>query len=133
MCEARFGCQADRVPLRCVIVDDNDSFLEAVRVLLERQGLAVAGVAGNVAEGVERVHELKPDLVLVDIDLAGESGFSVVRQLAAEPDDGCPVILISAHPGEDFADLVAESTAVGFIAKAELSAESVWELLDGPR
>ena len=116
-----------------MIVDDNESFLDAVRVLLERQGLAVVGVAGSVAEGVERVHELQPDFVLVDIDLAGESGFTVVRKLAEKSDDGCPVILISAHPGEDFSDLVAESTAVGFIAKAELSAESVRELLDRPR
>ena len=37
------------MPLRCLLVDDNDAFLETARALLERQGVQVAGVASNIA------------------------------------------------------------------------------------
>jgi two-component system nitrate/nitrite response regulator NarL len=129
MCMLAPVCDAGRVPLQCVIVDDSDPFLDASRVLLERQGLDIVGVANTAAEGVQRARELRPDVVLVDIDLEGESGFTVVSELATEPDT-CPTILISTHAGEDFADLVADSTALGFIAKSDLSAQSVRELLE---
>src|SRR5437867_1836994 len=116
--------------LRCLIVDDNESFVEAARALLERQGVTVVGVATTAAEGLQRGRELKPDAMLVDIDLGSESGFTVARQLA----DGAAsasvnVILISTHPQEDFVDLVAESAAVGFLAKSELSREAIERLL----
>lgn len=122
-------CNAARVSLQCVIVDDSDSFLDASRVLLERQGLEVVGVANTVAEAVQRAFEMRPDVMLVDVDLGGESGFTVVSRLAAEP-DACPTILISTHAREDFADLVADSEALGFIAKSDLSAPAVRELLE---
>ncbi len=122
-------CESGYMPLQCVIVDDSDPFLEASRGLLERQGLEIVGVANSVDEGVQRARELRPDVVLVDVDLDGESGFTVASKLSAGP-DACPTILISTHAGEDFADLVAESTALGFIAKSDLSAESVRELLE---
>ena len=122
-------CDAWQVPLKCLIVDDSDSFLDASRVLLERQGLEIVGVANTAAEGVQRARELRPDVVLVDVDLDGESGFTVVSKLGTGPDT-CPTILISTHAAEDFADLVADSTALGFIAKSDLSAQSVRELLE---
>jgi DNA-binding NarL/FixJ family response regulator len=118
------------MPLRCLIVDDNAPFLEASRTLLERQGISVVGVALTAAEGLRGAAELEPDVVLVDIDLGADSGFDVARQLA---DGGGPVassvILISADQEEDFADLVAESPALGFVAKPDLSARAIEDLL----
>ena len=67
--------------LRCVIVDDSPGFVAAARSLLERQGLRVLGVASNCAEGLRLAAELRPDVVLVDIDLGGESGFELARRL----------------------------------------------------
>jgi DNA-binding NarL/FixJ family response regulator len=121
------------MPLRCLIVDDNVSFIEASRSLLERQGISVVGVAMTVAEGLQGAEELEPDVVLVDIDLGVDSGFDCARQLT---DGGGPVaskvILISTHPEEDFADLVAESPALGFVAKSDLSARAIEDLLRSP-
>ena len=68
--------------LRCLIVDDNASFLEAAADLLRRQGVAVVGVASSGDEAVERVRELRPDVALVDIKLGAESGLAVARRLA---------------------------------------------------
>jgi two-component system, NarL family, nitrate/nitrite response regulator NarL len=118
------------VPLRCLIVDDNACFMEASRTLLEKQGISVVGVAMTAAEGLQGAEELEPDVVLVDIDLGADSGFDLARLLA---DEGGPVaskvILISTHSEEDFADLVAESPALGFLAKSDLSARAIEDLL----
>jgi two-component system nitrate/nitrite response regulator NarL len=120
--------------LRFLIVDDNAAFLEASRALLERNGLTVVGVASDGAAGCKRAAELTPDVALVDIDLGEESGFDLARQLADSPSSAhVKIILISAHPEDDFAELVAESPAVGFIAKSDLSVRSIAELLDGSR
>ena len=120
--------------MRFLIVDDNASFLEASRTLLERHGLTVVGIASDSATARRRAAELTPDVALVDIDLGEESGFDVARQLAASPNSAhVKVILISTHPEDDFAELVAESPAVGFIGKSDLSAASIAELLDDNR
>jgi DNA-binding NarL/FixJ family response regulator len=117
--------------LRCLIVDDNASFLEAARALLEGQGVTVVGVATTASQGLQRGKDLQPDVILVDIELGDESGFALARQLS----DGAAgasteVILVSTHPQEDFMDLVAESAVLGFLSKAELSREGIQRLLD---
>jgi len=96
--------------------------------VLEGEDITVAGVAGNGAEAVARARDLRPDVVLIDIRLNGESGFDVARALAA---DGLTtaLIMISTHPYVDFADMIAESPAVGFLPKAGLSAAAVLQLL----
>jgi DNA-binding NarL/FixJ family response regulator len=113
--------------LRCVIVDDSDAFVEAARRLLEREGLTVLGAAATSAEALRLAAELRPDVVLVDIDLGPESGLELTRRLARP---GCPVILISTYDEEDYADLLADSPALGFIPKAALSAAAIRALLD---
>ncbi len=117
--------------LRCLIVDDSPRFLDAARGLLERQGVAVTGVASSGIEAIRRVEELRPDVVLLDIDLGGQSGFDVAERMHS---DGAPapprIILISTHVEQDYADLIAASPAIGFVAKADLSASAIRDLLD---
>jgi DNA-binding NarL/FixJ family response regulator len=115
------------VALRCVIVDDNGGFQDAARSLLERDAIEVVGVASNSAQARSRVAELHPDVVLVDIALGEESGLDLARTLASE--DPATLILISTHLESDFADLIAASPAVGFIAKTDFSARAVRDLL----
>jgi two-component system, NarL family, nitrate/nitrite response regulator NarL len=116
---------------RVLLVDDSVEFIETARRLLEREGLPVVGTATNGAEAVRLAEELRPDLVLVDIDLGGESGFDVVRRiLNGRRDHRRRAILISSHSPEDFADLVAESPAEGFISKSGLSARAIREILE---
>jgi DNA-binding NarL/FixJ family response regulator len=117
--------------LRCLIVDDSTRFLEAARRLLERNGIEVVGVAATVAEALDLIDQLRPDVTLVDIDLGGESGFELVRRLQQRP--GPPtsnMILVSTHAEDDFADLIAASAAIGFLSKADLSADAIRDLLD---
>jgi DNA-binding NarL/FixJ family response regulator len=120
--------QADPVTLRCVIVDDDASFLEAAQAVLESDGVTVAGVAGSCAEAVQRVETLRPDVVLIDIRLGEESGFDVAQQLAADT-AAAPMIMISTHAGPDYADLIAESPVTGFLPKAQLSGSAIRRIL----
>ena len=114
--------------LRCVIVDDDKAFLHAARAVLERDGITVAGVARSCAEAVERAQALRPDVLLIDIRLGDESGFEVARQLA-DGGQAATLIMISTHAREDYADLIAESPAAGFVDKAELSAAAIRRIL----
>jgi DNA-binding NarL/FixJ family response regulator len=115
-----------------LIVDDNRPFLEAARVLLEREGMRVVGVAATSAQAVRRAAELRPDVVLVDIALGRESGFDVARRIAGHGDSAAPtVILMSTYSEADFADLIARSVATGFLPKQELSADAIRQIVDG--
>jgi CheY-like chemotaxis protein len=115
-----------------LIVDDNKSFLEAASILLEREGLSVAGVASTGADALRQVEALHPDVVLVDIFLGEESGLDLTKRLVQ---DGvvqeAPVILISTHSRADLEDQITASPAAGFVPKAELSASAIRGIVDG--
>lgn len=116
--------------IRCLIVDDNQDFLEAARELLTSEGLEIVGLASTSAQAVSAAESLQPDLVLVDVHLGDESGFALARQLTdLSGSSGPVVILISTYAESDVAELVAESVAVGFLTKGELSGASVRSLL----
>jgi DNA-binding NarL/FixJ family response regulator len=124
-------CDAEAM-LRCLIVDDSPRFLDAARGLLERQGITVVGVASNSAEALQRAEELRPDVTLLDIDLGGESGLELARRLHRQAGPTpAPVILISTHAEQDYAELIAASPAVGFLPKTALSAAAIRDLLAG--
>ena len=100
-------------------------------MILERQGLSVVGVAASVGEGLQRAEQLRPDVVLVDVVLADESGFELTRRLRERQPLGSPAaILISTHAEEDFADLVTDCPAAAFLPKSELSAAAIHRVLD---
>jgi DNA-binding NarL/FixJ family response regulator len=122
----------DPEPMRCLIVDDSPRFLDAARGLLERQGIMVVGVASNSAEALQRAVELRPDVTLLDIDLGGESGLELARRLHDQAGQApAPVILISTHAEQDYAELIAASPAIGFLSKTALSADAIRDLLAG--
>jgi CheY-like chemotaxis protein len=118
------------MPLRCLLVDDSDAFLETASLLLEREGLTVVGVASSIAEALQQAHALRPDLILVDIGLGSESGFDLARLLAQDGQgQDAEVILISAGAEADYTELIAESPAAGFLAKSELSVSRIGQIL----
>ena len=122
--------QSDRMPLRCVLVDDNEAFLETASLLLEREGLAIVGMASTIAGALRQVRALRPDLVLVDIGLGNESGFDLARLLAQDGQvAGAEVILISTGAEADYRELIDDSPAAGFLAKSELSVRGISRLL----
>jgi DNA-binding NarL/FixJ family response regulator len=115
------------MPFRCLIVDDNEVFLDSARRLLTSEGVEIVGTASTSSEAISLATEAEPDVVLVDVELGDEDGFELARRLAASP--AMQVILISTYPEEDVADLVALGPAIGFIGKSNLSAEAVRAML----
>jgi DNA-binding NarL/FixJ family response regulator len=113
--------------LRVLIVDDSRHFLDAARGALEQDGMRVVGVASTSAEARRLTGELRPDGILVDIDLGDESGLDLARELASS--GAAPVVLISAYPESELVDLIKSSPAVGFLSKSELSAAAVARLI----
>jgi CheY-like chemotaxis protein len=113
------------MPIRCLVVDDQPEFLEAVRHLLDGQGISVVGVAANSSEAIERAANLQPDVVLIDVHLGEESGLEVASRIAAlDQADSPRVILISTYPKDDLVGALTGST-IGFVSKADLSATTI--------
>jgi DNA-binding NarL/FixJ family response regulator len=117
--------------LRILIVDDSRHFLNAACAALQQDGITVVGVASTSAEAIQLAGELRPDGILVDVDLGDESGLDLALELASV--EYAPVVLISAYPESELADLIAASPAVGFVSKSDLSASAVSSLIAAKR
>jgi DNA-binding NarL/FixJ family response regulator len=111
-----------------VIVDDHPSFRSSARMLLESDGFVVVGEAATGEEGVDVALELRPDLVLLDVNLPDIDGFEVATRITADPQPPS-VILTSSRDSTDFGPLVEKSGALGFVPKSELSGAALEDLL----
>jgi two-component system, NarL family, nitrate/nitrite response regulator NarL len=115
--------------LWCLIVDDNPTFIEAATCILDGEGMTVVGSAPNSALALKQVGELRPDVVLVDVNLGQESGFDLAERLLGGGDGDLAVILTSSYSEDDLADLVAASPAAGFLPKVALSTSAIRNIL----
>ena len=114
------------VSRRVVIVDDHAPFRASARRLLELEGWTVVGEAADGASAVATVERVQPDLVLLDVALPDVTGFDVAERLA---EGSARVVLVSSRDPADFGARLRRSSAVGFIAKDELSGAALTELL----
>jgi len=96
--------------------------------LLERSGFVVVAEAETGNEGVREARAHAPDIALVDVQLPDFDGFEVAEQLSGLT-PAPQVILTSSLDGSDFGALVAGSSALGFIPKADLSSRAIEALL----
>lgn len=103
-----------------LVVDDHEPFRVAVGQLLRSAGYLVLGEASDGQSAILESLRLKPDYVLLDIQLPDISGFEVARQLANIPDPPA-VLLISSRSASDYGSEVSRAPVCGFLAKHELS------------
>lgn len=113
-----------------VIVDDHSGFRRQARRLLEQIGYRVVAEAGTGSEALSAVLQLKPDVVLLDIQLPDLDGFTVATKLTSSLPPVPTVVLVSTRDATDYGPLLTSCGAAGFIAKDELSAESLASALD---
>ncbi len=113
---------------RILIVDDHPSFRATVRQLLESDGYEVVGEAADGVSALEAVRTLRPDVVLLDVQLPDMDGFTVAArlgELAHRP----AVVLTSTRDWSDYGGPLPSSGTRGFVPKAELSGAQIAALV----
>ncbi len=113
-------CEHGGVSTTILIVDDHADFRAFARALLEAGGFDVVGEAHDGASALIAARALRPALVLLDVQLPDIDGFAVCEQLTT--DERPPVIVLtSSRDVSSYRRRLGDSSARGFIAKAELS------------
>ncbi len=112
-------------PARVLIVDDQEPFRSAARLVIElTDGFEVAGEAMSGEESLAMVEQLKPDLVLMDINLPGIDGIEATRRIAADhPNIG--VLVMSTYEASEYEPRALEAGALAFIGKSDFSPEAL--------
>ncbi len=111
------------MPSRIVIVDDHLAVRTAVRSLLDWHGFQICGEASNGKEAVERVLELKPDLVLLDIGMPVMNGIQAaleIRRIAPET----KILVFTVHEAPEFINRLGP-LAHGFVSKSAAGTELI--------
>ena len=111
-----------------LIVDDHPSFRATARAVLQAEGYEIVGEAADGAAALEAARTLRPELVLLDVQLPDTDGFAIAAELT-RGGHGPLVVLTSSRDAADFGPLIAESGARGFVPKAELSGLALSALL----
>lgn len=121
-------CDHRYVPTTVLIVDDHPSFRASARAVLEAEGFDVVGEASDGASALRAARALRPDVVLLDVQLPDANGFEICEFLC---DDGPSpsIVLVSSREAADYDGLIQASPARGFISKADLSGETLRALL----
>src|SRR5437763_6002077 len=105
---------------RIVIVDDHPLFRKGLEQLINStmEGFKICGEAGDAAEGMVRIRELKPDLVIVDLSLPGANGIELIKNIRAEFAK-LPVLILSMHDESLYALRALRAGAQGYVMKQE--------------
>jgi DNA-binding NarL/FixJ family response regulator len=114
---------------RVLIVDDHLGFRATARFVLEAEGFEVVGEAGDGAEALASNAQLRPDVVLLDVQLPDMDGFEIAAKLMANG-HGPAIVLTSSRDAGEFGGLIERSPVRGFVPKAELSGRRLAALLE---
>jgi DNA-binding NarL/FixJ family response regulator len=124
--------------VRVLIVDDQEPFRMAARMVVDAtDGFEVVGEAETGEDSVAMAAELRPDLVLMDVNLPGINGLDATRQILAGAVDTpgtVVVLLLSTYEEEEYAPRAAECGAAAYIPKAVFGPdrlESAWAAATG--
>jgi CheY-like chemotaxis protein len=121
-------CDDHRVRPTVLIVDDHADFRESASALLEAEGFSVVGEVAAGDAAVAEVERLRPDVVLLDIQLPDIDGFAVAECLAAAPDPPA-IVLISSREAAVYGARIEAGPARGFLSKRELSGAAITALV----
>ena len=115
--------------MRVIIIDDHALFRAGLKGLLEQRSIEVIGVAANGKEGIEFVHELSPDIILLDLRMPDMTGLEVLKQLREEKVTTPVVILTTSNEESDLIKAL-RSGAQGYLLKDMEPDELVGALRD---
>jgi len=112
-----------------LIVDDHPTFRATARTLLEAEGYDVIGEAEDGESAIAAIGQLKPEVVLLDVQLPDIDGFEVSMRLNANG-HAPAIVLTSSRDWSDCAPCIAACGARGFVPKGELSGAAIAALVE---
>jgi DNA-binding NarL/FixJ family response regulator len=108
-------------PIRVLVVDDHETFLNGLRIFLRTQSdLLLCGEAKNGRDAIEKAKQLQPDVILMDITMDGIDGLEATRVIRKEVAKA-RVIIVSQH---EFAHMYSEAMSAGasaYVTKTQVS------------
>ncbi len=111
--------------VRVLIVDDQVPFREASCMVVEMtDGFEVAGQAENGEQAVEMAATLRPDLVLMDVQMPGIDGLEATRRIMAMADPP-RVLVMSTHESGSYEEPALAAGAIGFLPKSSFSMDAL--------
>ena len=118
MVSISIGNQAASAQPTLLIVDDQQFFVDMHVNLLRPRGYTVTG-AGSAAAGFDESKRLQPDLILLDVEMPSEDGFSLCRRLKAEPATSqIPIIMLTATLNPKLTELAFKAGAEATVLKS---------------
>jgi two-component system response regulator NreC len=115
-------------PIRILICDDHVLFSEGIKAILRAEpGLEVVGEVRDGRQAVEKVKELRPDVVLMDIAMPDLSGFEATRRVH-EADPSVRVLMLTMHDEEELVARCLEAGAAGYIIKDAPATQLVYAI-----
>jgi len=115
--------------MKVLLVDDHPLFLEGLQNLLAARGIEVVGTAGDGLEALEKARALRPDLILMDVQMPRCDGLAATRLIKAEMPTVKIVMLTVSEEDEDLFEAI-KSGASGYLLKS-LDADEFFQLLSG--
>jgi len=113
------------IPINILVVDDHPAIRQGVRTFLSScQDLEVCGEASTAEEAARLAEQLRPDIVLLDLQLGPKDGWSVVRNIRVM--DSPAKIIIFSHFAESYVTMAAKHAGcAGFVSKSQASEELI--------
>lgn len=103
--------------LLILLVDDNDAGQLLVTTVLNLDGFDVVS-AGSASEVIERLHQRRPDLILMDVQLPGQDGLALTRRLKADPATAAiPIVALTAYAMAGDRERALAAGCIGYITK----------------
>lgn len=117
---------------RLVIIDDHPLIRRGLeRLISSGDRFVVCGEAGTAADGIKLLHDVQPEIVIVDIGLPDQSGIALTREITADFPH-THILILSMHDDVDHARLALDAGATGYmvkndaVEKIETALEEVW-------
>ena len=115
--------------MRVLLADDHPLFRDGLATLLRTRGMDVVGEASNGVEAVEKARALKPDLILMDVNMPQMNGLEATRIVKTERPETKIVILTVSDDDENLFEAI-KSGAQGYLLKS-LQSQAFFDLLNG--
>lgn len=117
--------------VRVLIVDDQEPFLSAARMVVElAEGFDVVGEATTGEEGIELAKRLRPDLILMDVNLPGIDGLEATRQILSGHGEVPAVVVLSTYEAREYETRALAAGAFAFISKSDFAPDRLEQAWD---